>query len=1068
MVDKGFDTIGGKMDRHVILLTDGDWQKPTTSTILVGYAQQFPSRLLPVIHGVFISDTAAHLAAGFPPQGLTTCSYVRRDSTHMDTVMVPMDLQFLKLAADQSHGMYFPGSTPQTIVATFDSLFKVITVQSVVGLTAVTFTNVTTGEERIASFEADTGSGHFKVSVPAFALQYGINTFKTTMTTKDANGVVYTKTDQFTVNRRLTAGTGTTQVFSTECGIDTVDMAIVCRPRSLLMTEFDTVTAKVDPKDTLVFVPNDVTLRAFVPFADKEDDRTVALFHFDGKNLVNSAPGGQPGSGSPSFSDNAAFGNAISSGSFTTAALGSPLTDNFTFECWINPGNAGQAASIASGAGFSFGVTADGYLTATIGAVTLKTTNAIDKNVWQHVAVARLNGSANLYINGIPMAAAVSATGSLSGALTVGNFSGGALDEVRISGFVKSTQIQGKTILEIPIAQNLQWKIGAATSSLKTATLPAALWQGSPRDEVRFQFSNVYYGPVVINFFDTLSSPQLMWSKNGDPVLFGSNQVIVDATLRDTSHDGHLDLIDITWTDDIAISTTPDPGQFIANLQIKTLDGNKDVTLHAKSIVVDGAKKTMHVVLSENQDQSVLETGWSGATITLNQLRITDDGRWFVLNKIIDDADPIPKSACFGMTPLADTLRITFSEPIEGTTIDLATIVRIDQNAAKSTLASLAPKTTVKSGSLMTLTFNSKTIKALVQSIQEQFPGEPSSPVRVIDYCTGPTGISVEASLKDTSHDGHLDLIDITWSDAITVKSVPNANQLVKTLQITTLDGGKQLTLHASSVVLDSAKKTIHIILAENTDSLVLETGWSSAVITLTEFKLTDDARWLVVDRVRDEAAPIPKSVCYGFTETSDTLNVYFSEPIEGATVDLNNIIRIDHEGKRASLASLGPKNSAKSGNRLTVSYNAKTIQPTQTIEEVFPGERSSPARIIDYCHGGPLIERVPIGPNPFIPGVTLVKPGKYGVFIRLDLFIPSKIAKGSFLIFDAVGNVIADVDAMETEGPYSLSKVWDGKNKRGMYVAGGTYLLRATAENTLTGQQETRKGLIGVKTNKK
>jgi hypothetical protein len=36
------------------------------------------------------------------------------------------------------------------------------------------------------------------------------------------------------------------------------------------------------------------------------------------------------------------------------------------------------------------------------------------------------------------------------------------------------------------------------------------------------------------------------------------------------------------------------------------------------------------------------------------------------------------------------------------------------------------------------------------------------------------------------------------------------------------------------------------------------------------------------------------------------------------------------------------------------------------------------------------------------------------------------------------------------------------------MYVAGGTYLLRATAENTLTGQQETRKGLIGVKTNKK
>jgi hypothetical protein len=1055
MVDVNYSAIADSLDRHVVLLTDGDWQVPTTQTILNNYASAFPGRQLPTVHSVFISDSAAHVAAGFPPQGAVTC-------TRTDTV--DMDLSNLKLIADRTHGLYFPGSTPQTIASTFNALFVQITRQVIAGLSSVEFIDSTTNETRQASFTQDTGN-HFIVQVPVFELKYGRNKFSTIMTTKDSSGNVKTERDTFSVFRHDTPGTGATSVFTTECLVDTVNMNIHCKPNTMLISEFDTVTAKVAPQDTDKFVPNNVVVRAFVPFPDGSDTRIVAQFHFDDKTLANTAPNGLPGTGSPSFSSDAAFGNAISSGSFTTN-LPLPISGDFTFECWIRPGVSSRSASIASAGGFSFGV-ADGYLIATIGATTIRTTNAIDTAVWQHVAIARINGSANLYINGIPMAVAASAAGSISGAATIGNFSGGALDEVRVSTFVSTNSLQGKTLLQIPTANNLLWNIKQVKSASPSGILPPDMWQGKPRGQLQFQSSNTMYGPVIINFFDTLSSPQLMWSKNGDPVFFWATGVLVSATLKDTSHDGHLDLMDIKWEDDITIKTVPDVSQFITTLQINTLDGNKDVTLHASSIVSDPANKTFHVILAENQEPSVLETGWSGAAVILSEVKITVEGKWFIVSKVIDGADPIPKSACYGTTPAADTLRIFFSEPIEGTAIDMNNLIRIDQNGARNPLSALDPQGTIKSGNMLTILFRPNTIQALVQSIEEIFPGAQSSPRRVIDYCIGPTGINVEATLRDTSHDGHLDLIDIAWTDNITIKTVPDASQFIVTLQIKTLDGNKDVKLHASSIVSDPANKTFHVILAENQDQSVLETGWSSATITLTEFKITNDSRWFVVNNVIDGADPIPKSACYGFTSVTDTLNIYFSEPIEGAAIDLKTLIRIDQEGVSSPLSSLAPKATSKSGAVVTIVFNPKTIQPGQTIEEIFPGDIHSPGRAIDYCHGGPVIDRVLIGPNPYTPGSTMIN-GKPGLLIRLDLFIPSKIAKGTYTIFDAVGNVLADQMPMGPDGAYSLSIIWDGKNKKGMNVAGGTYLLRATAENILTGQSEMRLGKIGIKTVKK
>jgi hypothetical protein len=53
---------------------------------------------------------------------LTDCTVRRDTSGTRDTVKVPVDISHLQLAANATGGLFFPGSTPQTIVATFDSI----------------------------------------------------------------------------------------------------------------------------------------------------------------------------------------------------------------------------------------------------------------------------------------------------------------------------------------------------------------------------------------------------------------------------------------------------------------------------------------------------------------------------------------------------------------------------------------------------------------------------------------------------------------------------------------------------------------------------------------------------------------------------------------------------------------------------------------------------------------------------------------------------------------------------------------------------------------------------------
>jgi len=707
--------------RHIIVMTDGDWQGPSPDAIYNEFKGLHPNRPFPTIHGIYITSS------GNPP------STADLDSA---TALVERNTY----PADTAKGLYFKGATPQTIVESFHSIFTTIanvtsTVVSV-GLTSVSITDVNSNLTQVASIipgDISKNSYIVKLNNITLSLQYGTNTFIFTVTTKDTSGLTVIKYDTLVIIRNTSSGTGDITLFNNSCYADTVSISIACNPATIVIPAYDTVTAKIKPEDTSRFVATNIMVRAFIPFTDNESN-IIALFHLD-NNLANSVTNGTAGSGSPVFtSSNAAFGSCMSSGSFQTNVSSIGASSNFTLECWIKPSASNQAATIASISGLTFVTTSDGYLSATIGNTVIKTNHTIDKAVWQHVAVARSNGSANIYINGIPMATAASANGAISGTLTVGTFTNGLLDEFRISGVVNSSQIQGKTVLTIPTSSSITWNINGGGSPW----LPATMWQAG---QLKFLFTSSLPGSVIINFFDTSSTPvAIMWSKNGDPVTFTTTGIVVNATLLDTSHDGYLDGINLTWTDAISIvSTLPTVKALVASVIITTLDGKTD-TLHPSSLILDAANKTIRVVLTQNS--GYWETGWKNATVLLNNIEITTSGKYFVLGSVIDGATPIPVSSCYepsySSTPdLHDSLYVTFSEPLpvtNGPGVDSTNILRYkSSDGSYQSLYNLTPNyiSTLSDGRMLFVfpytTGGTHAIEANIYKLSEKFSTGPNS-----------------------------------------------------------------------------------------------------------------------------------------------------------------------------------------------------------------------------------------------------------------------------------------------------------------------------------------------------
>jgi len=338
--------------------------------------------------------------------------------------------------------------------------------------------------------------------------------------------------------------------------------------------------------------------------------------------------------------------------------------------------------------------------------------------------------------------------------------------------------------------------------------------------------------------------------------------------------------------------------------------------------------------------------------------------------------------------------------------------------------------------------------------------------------------IPATATLLDTNHDGHLDMIDIQWTDPSVMKSVlPAVGDLVRSVSLITIDKQND-ALHAIALVPDFADKIIHIILQENTQ--VLETGWDSAKVSLSTVSVSVKGGYFQVTGIIDGAAPIVTAACYSPGDAHDSLAVTFSEPVDAsnAAAYIQTIKIITKNGTK-SLADLGASQSGITKSQIQYVAPPGAISPYENSAYLsFSAGPPSPAVVIDYCHPLPLIVTGKAGPNPFDPNIA-VPPGRHdgdplhGIRIEILLNSSNTSSVGgdnrpaTCSIFDAVGNVIMNEVSLKPD-PVSVRKkyvIWDGKNKNGMSVAGGTYLARITVEDKKTGSKVVKQILLGVKT---
>lgn len=108
-VDTDYNDIADEFSRHIILLTDGAWddlEVVNPPAIIDEYTTTHPDRMVPVVHGIFIFDSVTHVQHGYPPEGCAGENTI--------------DLEPLQNIAEFTGGMYFSGSTPQSIINAFN------------------------------------------------------------------------------------------------------------------------------------------------------------------------------------------------------------------------------------------------------------------------------------------------------------------------------------------------------------------------------------------------------------------------------------------------------------------------------------------------------------------------------------------------------------------------------------------------------------------------------------------------------------------------------------------------------------------------------------------------------------------------------------------------------------------------------------------------------------------------------------------------------------------------------------------------------------------------------------
>jgi len=512
VVDDNFTGIPADMNRHIILLTDGAWDDAKINpprdpqTLINEYIAANSGRALPFIHGVFISDSATHVEHGYPPHG---CS-------NTDSV----DLSYLQSASESlGKGLFFGGSTPQTISSTFLQLLNSVVVPMPRTLKEMKITSLSTGEVRNSTIQTVASTAvdetHYEAAISNLPLQFGSNPIQVLrIIQRPGTDALDTVIDTVTIFR-TTDWTSTIiqKEYDEFCVNDSTSISITVTPPDTLLNSPFTVKSTIILKDK--FNLNNIEVRILTRFPDK-DDNSLAVFHFE-ENLDNSANPGSGGAGTVSYTaTNALFGEfSVSQGSLSATIP--TLANDFALEAWVRPVSGGGQTDIFSKSGTSFGINADGFLYFTEnGTGVARSTMALDPNTWSHIAAVKAGGKLILFINGVSSSDAIPFTGTFAaGAITISCPAGGMLDEVRISSVSRLRDEPRYYRLDIPSVPNITWTMaGQSPVTRQNVVLTPQMWNNG---NIQFQFASPVSGKLVVNFQHEGTS-ESQWGKNGNPV----------------------------------------------------------------------------------------------------------------------------------------------------------------------------------------------------------------------------------------------------------------------------------------------------------------------------------------------------------------------------------------------------------------------------------------------------------------------------------------------------------------------------------------------------------------------
>ncbi len=348
------------------------------------------------------------------------------------------------------------------------------------------------------------------------------------------------------------------------------------------------------------------------------------------------------------------------------------------------------------------------------------------------------------------------------------------------------------------------------------------------------------------------------------------------------------------------------------------------------------------------------------------------------------------------------------------------------------------------------------------------------SPGTAVVTCTGANAaVPVTATLLDTNGNGHLDRMDIVLPDSVNLAAaLPTVQQWILSMNIVTDDGGSKVTLTPGTMT-ETGPHTIQVTLVENKGS-TLETGWTSAVITLSNAPMTTDGRPLYVATILDGAEPVVKAVCFVPVPSADTLRVILSSPQSQSPKPLDPYALLSVVQQNGTSVPI----SAATVPVVKLDDRFLYVFPPSALSDLDSVKAGAMSLGLELCGNVSIVVTARAANNPFSPATSTIPANMRGpndplhgtrIEIVLVRAVQQELLSGkiraSISIFDAVGNAIVDNRDMEVDqNNVSLYLIWNGKTRQGILAAPGTYLARMTLVDTETGVTESIRKNVGIK----